>query len=89
MSRSDIRPPLVCSWSFVGIEGVSTNSVGSDNNRKIVIFLTDKKPRGIFEEDKNEQTVENTAEVAADEAVEATEEAIETTEEAVEATEEV
>lgn len=25
------------------IEGVSTNSVGSDNNRKIVIFLTDKK----------------------------------------------
>lgn len=32
------------------IEGVSTNSVGSDNNRKIVIFLTDKKPEGIFEE---------------------------------------
>ena len=32
------------------IEGVSTNSVGSDNNRKIVIFLTDKKPQGIFEE---------------------------------------
>ena len=27
-----------------GIEGVSTNSIGSDNNRKIVIFLTDKKP---------------------------------------------
>ena len=26
-----------------GIEGVSTNSIGSDNNRKIVIFLTDKK----------------------------------------------
>ena len=36
------------------IEGVSTNSVGSDNNRKIVIFLTDKKPKGVFEEDKNE-----------------------------------
>ncbi len=34
------------------IEGVSTNSIGSDNNRKIVIFLTDKKPRGIFEEEK-------------------------------------
>ena len=34
-----------------GIEGVSTNSIGSDNNRKIVIFLTDKKPEGIFEED--------------------------------------
>ena len=33
-----------------GIEGVSTNSIGSDNNRKIVIFLTDKKPEGIFEE---------------------------------------
>ena len=34
------------------IEGVSTNSVGSDNNRKIAIVLTDKKPQGIFEEDK-------------------------------------
>lgn len=34
------------------IEGVSTNSIGSDNNRKIVIFLTDKKPHGIFEEEK-------------------------------------
>ena len=33
-----------------GIEGVSTNSIGSDNNRKIVIYLTDKKPEGIFEE---------------------------------------
>ena len=36
------------------IEGVSTNSVGSDNNRKIVIFLTDKKPQGIFEEENEE-----------------------------------
>ncbi len=35
------------------IEGVSTNSIGSDNNRKIVIFLTDKKPEGIFEEETN------------------------------------
>ena len=34
-----------------GIEGVSTNSVGSDNNRKIVIYLTDKKPKGLFDED--------------------------------------
>ena len=34
------------------IEGVSTNSVGSDSNRKIVIFLTDKKPKGIFEEEE-------------------------------------
>ena len=36
-----------------GIEGVSTNSIGSDNNRKIVIYLTDKKPEGIFEEEVN------------------------------------
>jgi spoIIIJ-associated protein len=35
-----------------GIEGVSTNSIGSDNNRKIVIYLTDKKPQGIFEEEE-------------------------------------
>lgn len=35
-----------------GIEGVSTNSIGSDNNRKIVIYLTDKKPKGIFEEEE-------------------------------------
>ncbi len=35
-----------------GIEGVSTNSVGSDSNRKIVIFLTDKKPQGIFEDEE-------------------------------------
>ena len=25
------------------IAGVSTNSIGSDNNRKVVIYLTDKK----------------------------------------------
>lgn len=31
------------------IEGLSTNSIGSDNNRKIVIFLTDKKPEELFE----------------------------------------
>ena len=39
------------------IEGVSTNSIGSDNNRKIVIFLTDKKPQELFEaeEAKNEE----------------------------------
>ncbi len=34
-----------------GIEGVSTNSIGSDNNRKIVIFLTDKRPKELFDED--------------------------------------
>ncbi len=39
------------------IEGVSTNSIGSDNNRKIVIFLTDKKPRGIFEEEKQKTSL--------------------------------
>ena len=44
------------------IEGVSTNSIGSDNNRKIVIFLTDKKPVGIFEEEAAD-TVLDTAEV--------------------------
>ena len=44
-----------------GIEGVSTNSIGSDNNRKIVIFLTDKKPQGIFEEKQAEDEVTVTA----------------------------
>ena len=44
------------------IEGVSTNSVGSDNNRKIVIFLTDKKPEGVFEE-KVEAAEEDAASV--------------------------
>ena len=50
------------------IEGVSTNSIGSDNNRKIVIFLTDKKPKGIFEEEKNTPLAE---EFAPDEEIEA------------------
>jgi spoIIIJ-associated protein len=43
-----------------GIEGVSTNSIGSDNNRKIVIFLTDKKPKELF--DEPEAQVEETTE---------------------------
>ena len=34
-----------------GIEGVCTKSVGSDNNRKIVIFLTDKKPKELFDDE--------------------------------------
>ena len=38
-----------------GIEGVSTNSIGSDNNRKIVIYLTDKKPKEIFEDENAEE----------------------------------
>lgn len=41
-----------------GIEGVSTNSIGADNNRKIVIFLTDKKPKELFEEQEAEVSVE-------------------------------
>ena len=52
-----------------GIEGVSTNSIGSDNNRKIVIFLTDKKPQGIFEEKKtplNEEFAVNEEDVRID-----------------------
>ena len=50
------------------IEGVSTNSIGSDNNRKIVIFLTDKKPKGIFEEEKKTPLAE---EFAPDEEIDA------------------
>ena len=41
------------------IEGVSTNSIGSDNNRKIVIFLTDKKPKELFEETEAEVKADN------------------------------
>ncbi len=52
------------------VEGVSTNSIGSDNNRKIVIFLTDKKPQEIFDEDAKK------AEAMAEEAVETTEEIV-------------
>ena len=66
-----------------GIEGVSTNSVGSDNNRKIVIFLTDKKPQGIFEEDKATETEVNEAEVT-EAAVEETTVEAESTEDATE-----
>ena len=40
-----------------GIEGVSTNSIGSDNNRKIVIFLTDKRPKELFDEDSADSLV--------------------------------
>ncbi len=44
------------------IEGVSTNSIGSDNNRKIVIFLTDKKPKELFDEQTPDIEVEETTE---------------------------
>ena len=45
------------------IEGVSTNSIGSDNNRKIVIFLTDKKPQELFDENQDDEKVLETEEV--------------------------
>jgi len=37
-----------------GIEGVSTNSIGSDNNRKVVIYLTDKKPAPVADSAEGE-----------------------------------
>ena len=43
------------------IEGVETESRGADNNRKIVIYLTNKKPEGIFDE-KAEDEIETVAE---------------------------
>ena len=49
-----------------GIEGVSTNSIGSDNNRKIVIYLTEKKVKAEEAVEENEVAVE---EVAAEETV--------------------
>ncbi len=58
-----------------GIEGVSTNSIGSDNNRKIVIFLTDKKPKGIFEEEEKATEVSEELEAAAEVTEGVTEEA--------------
>ena len=62
------------------IEGVSTNSIGSDNNRKIVIFLTDKKPQGIFEEENTapvEDVVNECAAESEETAVESTDSDIE------------
>ena len=37
-----------------GIEGVSTNSIGSDNNRKIVVYLEDQKvaAQKVYDEDE-------------------------------------
>ncbi len=52
-----------------GIEGVSTNSIGSDNNRKIVIFLTDKKPKELFEEDEARRAKEAAEEAAKEEVI--------------------
>ena len=55
------------------IEGVETESKGSDNNRKIVIYLTNKKPEGIFEEQETEieeTVIEEAVESTSTEAVE-------------------
>ena len=62
------------------MDGISTNSIGSDNNRKIVIFLTDKKPKELFEneEEMNEAT-EAIETVAAEEAAETAEITVEET----------
>lgn len=38
------------------IDGVSTSSIGADNNRRIVIYLTDKKPKDIPEDDEERVT---------------------------------
>ena len=63
-----------------GIEGVSTNSIGSDNNRKIVIFLTDKKPKELFEnEEEMNEAAEAIETVAAEEAAETAEISVEET----------
>ena len=52
-----------------GIDGVSTNSVGSDNNRKIVIFLTGKKPRELFDEDAKNSELAKEFEATEDEEI--------------------
>ena len=65
-------------YEIQGIDGVSTNSIGADNNRKIVIFLTDKKPQELFdaEEAKLEEAeaAAQTAEAAEETAAESAEE---------------
>lgn len=50
-----------------GIEGVSTNSVGSDSNRKIVIFLTDKRGAAVLAEEDTAAEVTETADASDDE----------------------
>ena len=39
---------------MIGLPDAFTNlnSIGSDSNRKIVIYLTDKKPKEVFEEEE-------------------------------------
>ena len=50
-----------------GIEGVSTNSVGSDSNRKIVIFLTDKRGAAVLAEEGTAAEVATTDDASDDE----------------------
>ncbi len=45
-----------------GIDGVATNSIGSDSNRKIVIYVTDKKVEAPAE-DVNDEAIEDNATV--------------------------
>ena len=51
-----------------GIEGVATNSIGSDNNRKIVIYVTNEKPAANETEEEaplaEEPILETASEVA-------------------------
>ena len=47
-----------------GIEGVATNSIGSDNNRKIVIYVTNEKPAPAEVEDDELPLEEPVTEVA-------------------------
>ena len=59
-----------------GIEGVATNSIGSDNNRKIVIYVTNEKPAAAeIEEDELslEEPIAEVTPVAEETAVEAAE----------------
>ena len=46
-----------------GIEGVATNSIGSDSNRKIVIYVTDKKVAAPEVETVNDEATEDNATV--------------------------
>ncbi len=49
------------------IEGVSTNSIGQDSSRKIVIYLTDKKPKEIFAEEEKTEILTNAEDAATEE----------------------
>ena len=46
-----------------GIEGVATNSIGSDSNRKIVIYVTDKKVEAVADADVADNADETDATV--------------------------